>query len=797
MNRGTIQRFSPLDSGAPSTMSSRAADALAEVKQLLTRANSQSTAEARRRFYEKLISICAYPSYECKAFFGTLVAKHFREFDDLQDKAIDAILDLCEDEEEKVRIIGIKGLGATAKADSRWVRGNAGVLLQLLECPPRELRLIHEQIFTLLSISPNDVFAVALDDIRANEETGASRQNIINFLSRDAKPKLDSLLSEGDHQDAEEMLQNGLEDVCATASGEDKEAILNLMGSLPRISGPRASSSAVRRFVKFVTRSVKAGSSVDKTAPIVKVFAGFAKRAPSDLDAVEALAFPADHGTAMISLSLEKRDESAMTILDKTVRWIALAGKYLAGKDGQGLAADIAEAYLRGLKYFAQDHRSYFDHDESSAIEKILYTLYELFRLRDTRNKLIQKAHANALLDLADDARRKQRDIRDPGHIVQLESVTQLAKLIEDDRRSLPVTYTPSWVGLHRAQPPSDPTLSTQPDKTSSGRNESALSSHGRDTPIDAPASVVPIVGSQSSPAPTKLEPPKVVPRARAEQFGASKSNVPELPQAVPLTAAAPAEQQPKTTTDIKPASKGSQRGQELLSRPSSLAPASSEVPAEAPAASGSSNPLVPLSNPLPLFQRTKGAAASRDRFEIASGASYHGTELLPGLVSSSGVAEQSPAASQSLEPHGVGLAAPTRSLADRLSLPPAKREREDGAAASTPTHRSLLDRMSSSASTKSPIDESRAPKRAKANTESPVPSASTSRSLLSRMSQNDMTPTSSVSSTLPAKPSLSIRRDPETKVTLGLCQPLAQRNQPSRNRRRTHSCLCKPSLQA
>ena len=38
----------------------------------------------------------------------------------------------------QIRIIGIKGLGATAKADSRWVRGNVGVLLQLLEC--RECR---------------------------------------------------------------------------------------------------------------------------------------------------------------------------------------------------------------------------------------------------------------------------------------------------------------------------------------------------------------------------------------------------------------------------------------------------------------------------------------------------------------------------------------------------------------------------------------------------------------------------------------------------------------------------------
>jgi hypothetical protein len=39
-------------------------------------------------------------------FFGTLVAKYFAECEDLQDRAIDAILDLCEDDDEKVGIAG-------------------------------------------------------------------------------------------------------------------------------------------------------------------------------------------------------------------------------------------------------------------------------------------------------------------------------------------------------------------------------------------------------------------------------------------------------------------------------------------------------------------------------------------------------------------------------------------------------------------------------------------------------------------------------------------------------------------
>lgn len=92
------------------------------------------TSTQRRKFHAVLISLPTAPSasYESKSFFGTLVHKFFAEFEDLQDAAIDALLDLCEDEDEKVRTIGIRALGPTARADPRWVRGNTGVLLQLL-----------------------------------------------------------------------------------------------------------------------------------------------------------------------------------------------------------------------------------------------------------------------------------------------------------------------------------------------------------------------------------------------------------------------------------------------------------------------------------------------------------------------------------------------------------------------------------------------------------------------------------------------------------------------------------------
>jgi len=53
-------------------------------------------------FYKQLIKLASYPNYQSRSYFGTLLAKFFAEFEDLQDEAVDALLDLCEDDDEKV-----------------------------------------------------------------------------------------------------------------------------------------------------------------------------------------------------------------------------------------------------------------------------------------------------------------------------------------------------------------------------------------------------------------------------------------------------------------------------------------------------------------------------------------------------------------------------------------------------------------------------------------------------------------------------------------------------------------------
>lgn len=111
------------------------ASKIAEGRRLLTIASSsKSTPSQRLAFHRFLLSLRSTSSFEDKAYFAQNIARYFPEFEDLQDEAIDGLLDLCEDEDERARMEGIKGLGETGRVEPRWVKGNAGVLLQLLAC---------------------------------------------------------------------------------------------------------------------------------------------------------------------------------------------------------------------------------------------------------------------------------------------------------------------------------------------------------------------------------------------------------------------------------------------------------------------------------------------------------------------------------------------------------------------------------------------------------------------------------------------------------------------------------------
>ncbi|WRT68687.1 uncharacterized protein IL334_005667 [Kwoniella shivajii] len=422
----------------------------------------------RRKFQELLITLPRYSAYENKAFFGLLVAKYFGEFEDLQDSAIDALLDLCEDEDEKVRIIGIKGLGPTGRSDPRWVKGNTGVLLQLLACQPRELKYVKESLQTLLSVSPIDVFGVMIDDCRGSEEeTGASRRNILEYLRTDAAETRKTILETGNNLTAEDIFRKGLFDVLQNSvSEEESELILELLEPLSTISGKNALTKTKNRYMKALINSLPPNSTTQKTQHLTDIFKRYVGKI-MPIDPRYIILFLAQHGAAVIELGLESKDPSAEWLLDGLKDWSrGVVAQWEKPRDEKDLEENtLAPAFVNTtlppfLDGFKALYRSGKVAGAASTTEVILFTIYQITTIHDRRSELVRRSIAHDLSDVAEEGIKILRRLsKGSTESRRWENIIDMAEILADPRSKI-IKIVPSWELSSSKVPPTGPSKS-------------------------------------------------------------------------------------------------------------------------------------------------------------------------------------------------------------------------------------------------------------------------------------------------------------------------------------------------
>ena len=188
---------------------------------------------------------------------------------------------------------------------------------------PRELKHVQESLLALLSVSPADVFTVMTDDCKGSEEeTGASRRNILAFLEGPAAEARRDILESGDHVDAEKTFHSGFIDVLQTTAIAETRLVLGLLLPLSIFSGRNASPASASAFCKTLAGSLHRGSSTALTQPLIRLFAAFVGRNPP-LDPRYALMFLSNHGAALIALALEKQDGVAVGLVERSRGWTA------------------------------------------------------------------------------------------------------------------------------------------------------------------------------------------------------------------------------------------------------------------------------------------------------------------------------------------------------------------------------------------------------------------------------------------------------------------------------------------
>ncbi|XP_076328745.1 apoptosis inhibitor 5-like isoform X2 [Tachypleus tridentatus] len=162
-----------------------------------------------------------------KRLASQFITRFFKNFPHLVDKAIDAQLDLCEDDDIAIRKQAIKELPSFCKENKEFVPKIADVLAQLLQTDESsELIVVHAALMTVFRISAKDTLGGLFSQILNGEEI--VRERAIRFLNN----KIKALPSDVMTKELEEYIFQESKKVMQDVTGEEFVTLMNLLSGL-------------------------------------------------------------------------------------------------------------------------------------------------------------------------------------------------------------------------------------------------------------------------------------------------------------------------------------------------------------------------------------------------------------------------------------------------------------------------------------------------------------------------------------------------------------------------------------
>lgn len=164
-----------------------------------------------------------------KRLASQFIARFFKFFPKLQENAIDAMLDLCEDEDNMIRRQAIKGLPDLCKDTPEHLPRIADVLTQLLQSEdPAELTIVKNALTSLFKMEPKGTVGGLFSQILNGEEV--SRESAIKFLSGVVE-EYGKVVLHPSHE-TEEYLVEEIKKAMTDVTGEEFRTFMTILSSL-------------------------------------------------------------------------------------------------------------------------------------------------------------------------------------------------------------------------------------------------------------------------------------------------------------------------------------------------------------------------------------------------------------------------------------------------------------------------------------------------------------------------------------------------------------------------------------
>lgn len=144
------------------------------INDMLQRAKSTPDRHAplRQEALRCLINLAHSDSASLKTLAAENIRFFLNDFPDLEEEAIDAIYDLCEDSSSEVRLKGYLAITEVSRMKGTWVKRNADVLVQLLQSEEaEEIAVVKKALVEHLKMDPKATIGVLCDQLASQDDT--------------------------------------------------------------------------------------------------------------------------------------------------------------------------------------------------------------------------------------------------------------------------------------------------------------------------------------------------------------------------------------------------------------------------------------------------------------------------------------------------------------------------------------------------------------------------------------------------------------------------------------------------
>ncbi|XP_006461062.1 hypothetical protein AGABI2DRAFT_185359 [Agaricus bisporus var. bisporus H97] len=246
-----------------------------ELRDMLRRAEDSSDLQGplRQETLKRLISLVHSPHTPLKILAAGNMRFFLKDFPDLEEAAIDAIYDLCEDSSAQVRIEGYHAITQVSRTQGKWIKRNVDVLVQLLQSEDiQEVGVVKLALVEHLNMDFKITISVLCDQIIprddvSDEEEVSIRERlrflVLAFMTGEAKSAIcERQFLPGDA--AESVLYDGLFAAVPHLGVDDLQlAVKGLICSLPAFKSKKPTGKGSDLLQLLLTGKLTASLKAD------------------------------------------------------------------------------------------------------------------------------------------------------------------------------------------------------------------------------------------------------------------------------------------------------------------------------------------------------------------------------------------------------------------------------------------------------------------------------------------------------------------------------------------------------